>query len=87
MGIIRSNVTKHTSCLDLEYRVGVHNPTGPSADGEEKKAVVEVYHRDYSGEIKLIGTYWMQDFIEMNRDIVRIGKEILGEHVVEDVVD
>jgi hypothetical protein len=82
MGIIRAVTTKHTSALNVEYRVGRHQPykskvgtAGMEPDGDPYP-VVELWIRGDDGEYQMKASFKMENFIELSRDAVRIGNEL-----------
>lgn len=84
MTINRSQIVSHPNAPDIEYRVTRHQPYKPSPgespspmvpDGDPYP-VVELYHRDSFGELKQLARFNMDQFIELNREVVMVGKEL-----------
>ncbi len=82
MGIIRSVTTKQSAAPDIEYRIGRHQPYkhegyGHMEEDGDPYTVVEMWLRGSDGEWGMKGSFKMEDFVDLARDVVRIGKELM----------
>ena len=81
MSLTRSQIVSHPSTPEIEYRVTRHQPhiqrEGKVVPEGDPYPVLEMYHRDYAGELKRLAHFRMDDFIELNREIVKVGRDLV----------
>ena len=85
VAMTRSQIVSHPAATDIEYRITRHQ-SFKRASGEQMDEqmiadgdpypVVEMYHRDYSGELKRLARFTMEQFVDLSRDVVLVGKEL-----------
>lgn len=81
----RAQIVSHPAANDIEYRVTRHqkhvmmmdqNRTEKMVPEGDPYPIVEMFHRDYAAELKCIARFRMDQFIELSREVVKVGKEL-----------
>lgn len=92
----RSQIVSHPAAADIEYRITRHQPYksepgGTLVEDGDPHPVVELFKRDHRGELERVARFNMNQFIELHREVVVVGRELCpkvdGDEPSTDVPD
>ena len=72
---MRSISVIHKKATNIRFQIGVHVPHQIN-DTEKPRVVIEIHNRDQAGVSSMIASLTLDEFTELARDVVSVGKSV-----------